>query len=220
MNKIIMVGGCKGGVGKTSVVVGLVDALLTRGEQVMLVESDDSTHDAYKTLNKLVESEICNLDDEAGYMKLSGIIEANKKAYIVINTAARATKGIVKHGGILTDTVSELGRELSMLWVMNRQRDSIELLKEFLDGTSGYKSVYAVINTYFGSPDKFSRFQNSKQVSRVTGTLTFPELNDLLTDKLIDNRFALSNAEGLSIAERSVLGRYRAAITEAFKEVL
>lgn len=220
MNNIIMVGGGKGGVGKTSVVMGVVDALITRGEQVMLVESDDSNPDTYKALNKLITSEICNLDDEAGYMKLSGIIEANSNACIVINTAARATKGIVQHGGILTDTVNELGRELSMLWVMNRQRDSIELLKEFMDGTSGYKSVHAVLNTYFGSVDKFTRFQNSKQHARVTGTVTFPELNDLVADKLIENRFALSNAVGLAIAERSVLGRYRNAIATAFEGVI
>lgn len=220
MNKIIMVGGGKGGVGKTSVVMGVVDALLTRGEKVVLIESDDSNPDTYKALNKIVTSEICNLDDESGYMKLSGIIEANPNACIVINTAARATKAIVQHGGILTDTVSELGRELSMLWVMNRQRDSIELLKEFLDGTGGYKSVHAVLNTYFGSVDKFARFKNSKQYARVTGTITFPELNDLVADKLIDNRFALSNTEGLAIAERSVLGRYRNAITAAFEGVL
>ena len=210
MNKIIMIGGGKGGVGKSTVVFSVVDLLLSKGEQVVLIESDDSNPDTYKTLKNLITSELCNLDTEEGFIKLGGIIEANKDACIVVNTAARATSSIVEHGGILSDVVKELGRELVMLWPMNRQRDSIELLKSFLDGTSGYSATYALLNTYFGVAEKFSRFQTSKQKDRVTGTLIFPELNDLVSDKLIDNRLALSNAESvLSIAERSALRRYR-----------
>ena len=212
MNKIIMVGGGKGGVGKSTVVFSVVDFLLTKGEQVVLVDTDDSNPDTYKSLNKLVTSELCNLDAEEGFIKLGGIIESNKDACIVVNTAARATSSIIEHGGILSDVVSELGREIVMLWPMNRQRDSIELLKSFLDGSIGYSATYALLNTYFGASEKFSRFQTSKQKDRVSGTLIFPELNDLVSDKLIDNRLALSNAEPvLSIAERSALRRYREA---------
>jgi len=55
----------------------------------------------------------------------------------------------------------------------------------------------------------------------VTATLTFPELNDLVADKLIDSRLALSNADGiLSIAERSALRRYREAASGALKVLL
>ena len=212
MNKIIMVGGGKGGVGKSTVVFSVVDLLLSKGENVVLVESDDSNPDTYKSLSKLVKSELCNLDTEEGFIKLGGIIEANKDACIVVNTAARATISIIEHGGILSDVVKELGRELVMLWPVNRQRDCIELLKSFLDGTNGYSATYVLLNTYFGVAEKFSRFQNSKQKDRVTGTLIFPELNDLVADKIIDNRLALSNAESvLSIAERSALRRYREA---------
>lgn len=221
MNKIIMVGGGKGGVGKSTVVFSVVDFLLTKGEQVVLIESDDSNPDTYKSLNKLVKSELCNLDTEEGFIKLGGIIEVNNDACIVVNTAARATTSIVKHGGILTDVVSELGRELIMLWPMNRQRDSIELLRLFLDGTRNYSATYALLNTYFGSAEKFSRFQASKQKDRVDGTLIFPELNDLVSDKLIDNRLALSNAESvLSIAERSALRRYREAANSVLEVLL
>jgi len=212
MNKIIMVGGGKGGVGKSTVVFSVVDLLLSKGEQVVLIESDESNPDTYKALHKLVKSELCNLDREEGFIKLGGIIEANKGACIVVNTAARATSSIVEHGGILADVVGELGRELVMLWPMNRQRDSIELLKAFLDGTSGYSATYALLNTYFGVAEKFSRFQASKQKDRVNETLIFPELNDLVSDRLIDDRLALSNADSvLSIAERSALRRYREA---------
>lgn len=215
MSKVIVIGGGKGGVGKTTVTLAVVDTLAERGEDVLLIESDDSNPDAYKALNAVVPCEICNLDTQEGYIRLGGFIEANQSANIIINTAARATRGIVEHGGILADVTRELGRELVMLWPINRQRDSIELLREFLDGADGYASTYVLLNTYFGAAEKFSRYSASKQKDRVTGTLVFPELNDLVSDKLIDNRLAFGNAdEKLTIAERSALSRFRKSAME------
>jgi hypothetical protein len=220
MSKIIVVGGGKGGVGKSTVTIAVVEMLRSRGDRVILVESDDSNPDAYKALNTLTTCEICNLDTEEGYINLGNLIESHKDAYIVLNTAARSTNGIIKHGGILVDTARELKRDLVMLWPINRQRDSLELLAEFLEASEGYKATYVLKNTYFGEPSKFARYDNSKIRERVTATVTFPELNDLLSDKLNDQRLALSNAEGLTIAERSVLQRYRNATQEALGELI
>lgn len=221
-NKVIIVGGGKGGVGKSMVTMGVIDTLLTSGEQVVLVESDDSNPDTYKALNKIVKSEICNLDNEDGFINLGNIIEQNPAAYIVVNSAARATKGIIAHGGIIADVAREQKRELVMLWPINRQRDSVELLKEFLDGTGDmYDATFVLKNTYFGTAEKFSRFDASTQKGRVTGTLEYPELNDLLADKIIDKRLAFSNAtDGLTISERSVLTRFRNAINKTFEVLL
>ena len=220
MNKIIVVGGGKGGVGKSTVAIGVVDMLLAAGKQVVFVETDDSNPDAYKALNTLTKSEICNLDTEEGYIKLGNIIEVEKDACIVVNTAARATDSLLKHGGIVVDTARELKRELVMLWPINRQRDSLELLSEFMERAEGYKAVYVLKNTFFGEPAKFARYDNSKIKTRITATITFPELNDMLSDKLNDKRWSLSNAEGLSIAERSVLQRYRNAIKDVMGDIL
>lgn len=220
MNKIIVVGGGKGGVGKSTVAIGIVDMLLAAGEKVVFVESDDSNPDAYKALNTLTKSEICNLDTEEGFIKLGNLIEQTNDACIVVNTAARATNSLLKHGGIVVDTARELKRDLVMLWPINRQRDSLELLSGFMECAEGYKAVYVLKNTFFGEPAKFARYDNSKIKARVTATITFPELNDMLSDKLNDKRWSLSNAEGLSIAERSVLQRYRNAIRDAMTVML
>ena len=160
------------------------------------------------------------MDDEAGYIKLGNIIEANSKACIVVNTAARATAGLVQHGGIISDVAVELKRSLVMLWPINRQRDSLELLNNFVDNAQGYTAIYAVLNTYFGDIKKFERFHTSKLKTRITGFMEFPELNDLVADQMIDNRWALSYAvnasnKALTTAERSALGRYREAAHKA-----
>lgn len=218
MNKIFIVGGGKGGVGKTMVTMSVVDSLLEKGEKVILVESDDSNPDTYKALKDLVPSSILNLDTETGYMGLCDIIETNKDTCIVVNTGARATAAIVTHSGIVVDVLRELKRDLVMLWPINRQRDSIELLREFLDGSDGYDATYAVLNTYWGAPEKFMRYNNSKQKNRVTGTIVYPEMNDMVSDKLNDNRLAFSNADAsLTLSEKSVLYRFRKAGNSALE---
>lgn len=226
MNKIYIIGGGKGGVGKSAVVFALVDLLLVKGEKVVLVESDDSNPDTYKSLNGVVTSAaICSLDDEAGYIKLTDTIADNEDACIVINTAARVTVSLIKYGDIFIDEAKKQNRDVVMLWAMNRQRDSVELLKEFLDGSNNsYTETYAILNTYFGAQEKFTRYAESKQRQRITDTIIFPELNDTVADKVIDNRLALNAAEViggvLSTGERSALNRYRLVAHSALEVVV
>ncbi len=235
MNKIIVIGGGKGGVGKSMVTMAMIDALLTDNESIVVVESDDSNPDIYKAVNGTVPCEVCNLDDQSGYISLGGLIEKNEHSCLVVNTAARATNGLVKHSGILADVVEELGRELVMIWPINRQRDSLELLKVFLDKAVGYSKTYTVINTYFGPAEKFLRYfapltedeqkdttRKPKLRERVAGTLIFPELNDLVSDKLIDERLAIWTADKsgkLTISERSALRQFREAAKKALEVI-
>jgi hypothetical protein len=220
MNKIIVIGGGKGGVGKSTVSLALLDALLYAGNEPVYVETDDSNPDVYKAVSELVTSEFCSLDDESGWIKLGGIIEANPKTNIVVNTAARITDSLIEHGSILTDVANALKLKLIMLWPLNRQRDSLELLKNFVDSKQGYAATYALLNTYFGKEDRFVRYHSTKLKDQVTDTIVFPELNDLLADKITDQRLALWNADTkLGIAEQSALHKYRTAARTALGPV-
>ena len=125
MNKLIMVGGGKGGVGKSTVAMGLLDALRQEGHEPVYVETDDSNRDIYKAVNGTVPCEICTLDTESGYVRLGDVMESNTDSPIVVNTAARATPGILEHGGILCDVAKETGRRMVMVWPLNRQRDGL-----------------------------------------------------------------------------------------------
>lgn len=222
MNKVIIIGGGKGGVGKSMVSQAVLDMLREQNEnELVYVETDDANPDVYKAVNTTVKSEVCNLDNESGYVKLGSIIEQNPGACIVINTAARTTTGLVKHGSIIADVVREMGREMAMLWPINRQRDCLELLKQWMDECGDFGPVYVLLNTYFGDAEKFNRYLSSKLKDRVNGTVTFPELNDLVADKMTDNRMPLwADTTGLTISERSVLSRYRREASKELKEVL
>ena len=220
MNKLIMVGGGKGGVGKSTVTMALLDALRQDGYKSVYVETDDSNPDVFKAVNGAIQCEICTLDTESGYVRLGDVMESNTDATIIVNTAARATPGLLEHGGILCDVAKQTERRMVMVWPLNRQRDGLELLKQFIDADQRYGATYALLNTYFGTVDKFARYQASKLKDRVTGTVIFPELNDLVADRLIDQRLPLWANDGqFTLAQRSVLARYRAATHEALQVV-
>ncbi len=222
MEKVILVGGGKGGVGKSTVTMAVIDAILAKHGDVILVESDDSNPDAYKAFKSVIQCQICNLDDQAGWIALGELIEREAGKTIVVNTAARATDNIVEHTGIVCDTCKESGHDLTMLWPINRQRDSLELLKKVSSIQEVFNGgIYVVVNTYFGKSEKFTRYHNSALKKAMTGTIELPELDDDTTDIIIENRLTLATAsEKLTTAKRSALHKYRLQIHEAFDGVI
>ena len=222
MSKIIVVGGGKGGVGKTTVALAVVDTLIKHGKEVILIESDKENSDAFFALESLITCVVCDLTETQGWELLGSTIEQNPKKWIVINTSAGATKHISEYGHLLSDTANELGIDLVMLWPINRQRDCLELLNKFFEApsSSAYKSTYVVKNTYFGDAKKFARFDNSKIKAKTSGTINLPELYDMLTDKIVDNRWAFSNTTDLSIVERSILNKFRNDVDKEFGVLL
>jgi hypothetical protein len=60
-----------------------------------------------------------------------------------------------------TASLEELGSKLVALWMINRQRDSLELLREFMSAVPK-ADVHVVRNGYFGEERKFELYNGSK----------------------------------------------------------
>ena len=89
-----------------------------------------------------------------------------------------------------------MNRELITFWVINRQRDSVELLRGFLNVFPD-ALVHVCRNLYFGSPEKFERYNTSKSREIIEGkgrTLDFPDLGDRVADKLYSGRMPIKKA--------------------------
>ena len=68
--KIYLIGGSKGGVGKSMVSMATIDYLQEQGESILLIESDTSNPDVWKGYHDSVATELVNLDEAdrtAGY---------------------------------------------------------------------------------------------------------------------------------------------------------
>jgi hypothetical protein len=190
---IFYVGGGKGGVGKSIVSITLVQFLIDKygdSKTIHLVETDESNPDAGRVYKGHIPVSSAMLDEsEKGWILMSKIIEDSSDTLFVINSAARSNMGIRKNGRNFV-TVLENGKvpyNFVTLWPMNRQKDSVTLLEEYL-GHVSFGSVYPIRNKYFGEAEDFTlyeKYANESRLlnSRVAATLDFPALADIIADE-------------------------------------
>lgn len=228
MDRIIFVGGSKGGTGKSMVCSTVLDYLSQKDMDPILVETDTSNPDVYKshkTLSTLSVTAL-ELDHADGWIELINFADKNRGRPLVVNTAARNLSGIEKYGTTLLNTLHELDRELITLWTINRQRDSLELLADYLQilPVSNLHVLHVVRNLYFGEQSKYQLYSDSqikKTIESSGRTIDFPDLADRVADDLATRRLSIQSAvEELPIGNRAELLRWRLAAHKSLAEVL
>ena len=210
---IYLIGGSKGGVGKSLVTMAVIDYLQELGESVLLIESDTSNPDVWKTYKESTESELINLDEADGWIQLVNLCDSKPNYVVVINSGARNSKGVSAYGETLNGTLAELKRKLVTLWVINRQRDSLELLKEYMDAIPN-AAIHVVRNGYFGEEKKYELYNASKLRTAVEErggqSVTFPDMADRVSDDIYSKRLSIAAAlKELPIGNRAELTRWR-----------
>jgi hypothetical protein len=223
INPIYIVGGSKGGVGKSMVALALVDHLKRRNANIVLVETDTSNPDVMKAVHDEIECAAVDLDEADGWIELVNFCDTHRDAVVIINTAARNQAGVARYGATLASTLEELSRRLVVFWVINRQRDSLELLREF--GTTFPDAIMHVVrNGYFGNADMFTLYKDSnvrKSIEAKGKSLDFPDLADRVSDDLRSQRLSVVKAaQSLPIGQRAELLRWRSLYDGMFAGVI
>jgi hypothetical protein len=221
--RIYWVGGSKGGVGKTMMTLATIDHLIELGQRVVLVECDTSNPDAHKAYKDVLPTVLINLDEAEGWIELVNLCDRRRDSVVVVNTAARSSLAVKQYGQVLDSSLGELG-QMVVLWVINRQRDSVELLRDFMDAMP-HAEVHVVRNGYFGEERKFEIYNRSKVREIVEGrggrSVTLPDLADRVADDIYTQRLALSAAaKELPIGNRAELGRWRAETRKVLAQVI
>lgn len=213
MNRpIYVVGGSKGGVGKSLVTMALVHQLSQSGDDVFLIDADTSNPDVLKSYQNEIRSEDVSLDDADGWIRLVDICDENKGSVVVVNTAARNNTGVAQYSSTLSRSLEELERRLVTLWVINRQRDSLELLEDFLNAIPD-AALHVVKNGHFGADQKFELFNGSKVKKAIEArggkSVLFPDLADRVADGIYSGRLSLAEAwKTMPIGNRAELRRW------------
>jgi hypothetical protein len=220
---IILVSGSKGGVGKSLTTMALLDYFAVNHKYMKLIDADTNNPDVFRCYGGTTEGEVVDLDDVDGWIRLVNVCDASPFKTIVVNTPAQSNAAVHKHAPILLDSLRELARPLITLWVINRQRDSLELLKDYMEHMNG-GIVHVVRNGYFGEEKKFELYQNSALRDTVGGQggkdLFLPDLADRVTDDLYGKRTTISEAaQQFKLGDRAELQRWRAAVAAMFAEV-
>ena len=220
---IFLVGGGKGGVGKSLMSMALLDFLQAGGQEPFLVETDTSVPDVFKTYQEETAGELVNLDEREGWIELVNLVESKAGSTIVINTGARNQTGVSNFGRTLSRALGELGRKLVVLWMIDRKRESLELLSDFMAAIPEAE-VHVVRNLYLGSEKKFELYNGSKMKSGIEGrgskSINLPELADRVTDAMNKGRMTIAKATGeLSLGDRMELERWREECADMLSQV-
>jgi hypothetical protein len=221
---IYWIGGSKGGVGKSMLTIAAIDYLQSKGEQLLLIECDTSNPDVWNAYGEEVSTEAVNLDEADGWIHLVNFCDHHRDKTVIINTAARNNTAVTQYGQTLDTTLAELGRKLVALWVINRQRDSLELLKEFMAAIPNAR-VHVVRNGYFGEERKFELYNSSKLRETIENnrgkSVTLPDLADRVADDIYSRRMSLGGAaKALPLGNRAELARWRGEIKKVLAAVI
>ena len=221
------VGGSKGGVGKSLFSFALVDYLLQQERNVLLVDTDTDNPDVYKAHNGLeLPNLFClmnALDDADGWAELLDTVQNYPEHTVVINAAARTKTSTTSYGDIMQGALQEMQRELMVFWIINRHRDSIELLHSFQQAFPGV-TVHVCRNMFFGEAQRFDLYNNSKArdaVEKAGKTLDFPAVASRVADWLYSKRMSIRAAHPeMPFGTRAELQRWRTRCAEMLTTVM
>jgi hypothetical protein len=212
---VILVAGDKGGVGKSMVAMVLLDLMEKRGMPRALVDADPKNPDVWRTYHETMPAKCFDLGLADGWMDLTNHCEAQNEDWLIVNTAASTSFKNV--GTTFVKGLAELERPLVTLWVINRQRDCLDMLGKNIDALMTGR-LFVVRNEYWGGPEKFELFNASNLRARVVegsgGVIDLPELADRIADEIYIRRLRFEEAmtgEGkrLAIGSRVELERWR-----------
>ena len=217
---LYLVNGAKGGVGKSLLAMALLDYLNDR--EPALLETDIANPDVGKAYGrKVARFGTLDLGGEDAWIDFANFV-SETPGPIVVNSAAGTDAS--ESAARLADALDELGRGLVCFWVINTQRDSLELLKKFLQGTGGRvrgTRIHVCRNLFFGDPADFRLYDESgarKEIEATGGkTLDFPKLARRVSHSLYVDRLPIDRAcETMPFGNRIELQRWRKLVHAMF----
>jgi CobQ/CobB/MinD/ParA nucleotide binding domain len=225
MSNLHLVGGEKGGVGKSLLARMLAQYMIDRGQPFLGFDTDKSHGSLLRFYADFASPTVIDQ-----YESLDNIVESAAEAperSILVDLAAQTHQFLVRwmeDSGVL-DVSGDLGLRLHYWHVMDSGQDSVDLLRQLLDQFGGRLDIIVVLNEVRG--DRFDLLDASGQRARAEelGAKVIPirRLQDSTMQK-IDGRglsfwAAVNNADkaatGLGLLERQ---RVKAWLNKAYDE--
>jgi len=119
--------------------------------------------------------------------------------------------------------LQDMQRTLIVFWVINRQRDSIELLYSFQEVFAD-QIIHVCRNLYFGEARRFDIYNESQLrpiIENKGMTLDFPAVGNRVADWLYSKRKSIRAAyPEMSFGTRAELQRWRNICAEMFNSAM
>jgi len=231
MKNLVYVGGSKGGTGKSIVCMALVDYFRTTfpEDEIMLIETDSSNPDVgrlYRRTKGVISRGLFLNEEDSTWMAMVDEIAKTSARHVVINSMAASNLGIQNHGALLDKNIlnGRLSVKFNVFWAMNRNKDSVVLLKDFLTWMKS-ATVYPVLNLYFGKEEEFVFYRTASDIQQTIferggRSIVFPSLNDLIADRLYTDEINLEELPShLGLGMLTGLERWLSMVKDTFDQV-
>ncbi|MEW8015262.1 MAG: mobilization protein [Candidatus Sedimenticola endophacoides] len=165
MSQIHLVGGEKGGVGKSTVARLLAQEFIDRKHPFAALDGDQSHGDLLRFYSDYANP--LNLRDNASADSiLLSAIDTDQAVLVDLPAqSATALQSWVQESGVL-DLAEELNIPVTFWHVTDGSRNSVDLLQRAVDDFSGHRGVTFVIVRNFGRGGNFEAFDCSEVTSR------------------------------------------------------
>lgn len=157
---MIMVTGVKGGPGKSTMTMSLVDVLLSYGIRFLVCDADQKTRDVGPACKDEPNLRVIGLKLEArtGMQGLVTIMKETQISPVVVNFPAGLTSPFDEYGPPLRRALKEFGYQLVILYMLSPLHDSVNQLGVLLDQMPD-ATVHAVLNIKEGPTEQLSDFE-------------------------------------------------------------
>ena len=227
MKDLIFCTGFKGGIGKSFMTAAVVDYLATKSDDIVIIDSDSSIPDIYKTFNDIYKTETCNLFLDEGWSRLFSICEENNDKHIVVNCAAGADKAFIQNIRHIKLASEILNRRLISFFMLNDEKDSLNMLDKYYKETTCLNNhrIAIVKNGYFGDDEIFCVYNPSQLKANIesTGGVSFylPVLASHVRQKIKLARKSFADASNiLSFGDRIFLDAWRKKVHDFLRGFL
>ena len=213
LGRIVIITGDKGGTGKSVVARMLLDIYRDRKYNCIAYDCDESNPQLYRHYHKLAPGvRTLKLNRRGGADALQDDLKQFSPRVSLVDLPAGAAEYFrsISQDISLFYNAERFGYKVTMISVLNRQKDSISQLKKLVE-FCGDKVDYVIVkNLYWGEEYKFTRYNNSKTRKAVQKLgaveLEFPELFDDIFDLVDEGDLTFREAidsERLTISNQS-----------------
>lgn len=203
-----IVGGDKGGVGKTTTALTLHNHF-SSCQSLKLFDGDMVNPDFYSRL-KNHGCQRLNIDSLDAWGEA---LEAAAGAEVtILNLPARGMELIAEFGEAISETADALGVSISYFHVMAPHKESVLLLAAALERVATFGgNVYAIRNNFFAEAAAFDLYNSSKLRNSCAGEMDLPALAPSVANLVFSAKEGQSLAEiiaGLSVLNRSIANHW------------
>ena len=167
-----------------------------------------------------------NLETEAGWVKLTDLCEEHPRAHLVVNTRGSNLDGLINHSTAFLEAIAtDLRHRVVMLWVINEERDSAELMLRYIKKAwTPHVRLHVACNRGRDRDRSFTFYQenDASQAVKAQGGLaiTIPTLGKAASTELYTNRRQITEViedrRAFRTSVRTMMRRWR---TDVWQEL-